>query len=1002
MYGSLACYTNIIQFLNSFFILHASFPILHSPCYNTLMQSQINFEKSPKNNILKDLNTEQKKAVTHKSGPLLIIAGAGTGKTTVITRRIAHIIEQKLAKPSEILALTFTEKAAAEMEERVDLLVPYGYTDMWISTFHAFGDKLLRDFSIDLGLPANFKVLTSTEQAIFMRENIYAFDLKQLRPVANPLTHIQAMLNHFSRLKDELIDPETYISWAKNQISKIKSQNNKEELLELEKYLELANAYERYQDLMIQAGNLDFGDQIFLTHKLLKENKKVLSDCQKKFKFILVDEYQDTNFAQNEIVKLLASKSKNITVVGDDDQSIYRFRGASISNILDFTKTFKNCTQIVLNKNYRSTKQILNSSYKLIRHNNPERLEIKNKINKKLTSTLSGDNPSLMYSDTLSSEADSVIKEIVTLKKKHGYKFSDFALLARANNHTEPFIQALNAKGIPHIFSGASGLFSQPEIKMILAFLKCLAYSDDNLSFYNLATSKIYNIPHETMTKYYSIAKRKNRSITDIFDNPTRFKLTDELDKLLADLKKYREKKGEPVGETLYDYLVEKKYLKNLIKNLSVENEIEIYNIAKLFDRIAEFNRSSEERGALKFLENIELILEVGDDSASSDIDPDIDAVNILTAHSSKGLEWPVVFVINCVADRFPSRRKSEQLPIPDEIIKEKVPKGNFHLQEERRLFYVATTRAKNYLFLTSAKDYGGKRTKKLSPFVLELLDESSVGRVTSKSDPMQKILMHKKVTTKPHPIPAKFQQDILSLSRQQIDDYYTCPQKFYYAHIVKIPLLENHYLMYGTAIHAALDHYFQRKLAGQKPDFKQLISDFKQTFRNVGFITREHEERRYKTGLETLSRFYNLDQKEPVIPTAVEERFEFAENKIKINGRYDLIVGKDKDANIVDFKTSRVKDQKDADRRVKDSTQMKIYALAWYKKFGFIPKSTLYFIEHDLRGEATYKLEQLKKTKEMILEVSKGIRASELRAKPAQRQCSLCPYSDICPDSKA
>ncbi len=965
------------------------------------MQSKINFEKTLPN-ITKNLNPEQKKVVQHKSGPLLIIAGAGTGKTTVITHRIAHIIQKKWARPSEILALTFTEKAAAEMEERVDRLVPYGYTDMWISTFHAFGDRLLRDFSIDLGLPANFKVLTSTEQAIFMHENIYAFDLNQLRPIASPLTHIHAMLNHFSRLKDELISPEEYQTFAEKNLKTIKAKKDVNDVLEAEKILELANAYQRYQDLMIQAGNLDFGDQIFLTHKLLKENKKVLTDCQKKFKYILVDEYQDTNFAQNKIVKLLASKDKNITVVGDDDQSIYRFRGASISNILDFTKSFKDSTQIVLNKNYRSTKEILDLSHKLIQHNNPERLEIKNKINKKLTSALSGENPSLIYSDTLSGEADSVVEKILELKQTEGLNYNDFALLARANNHTEPFIQALNAKGIPHIFSGASGLFSQPEIKMVISFLKCLGYNDDNLSFYNLATSKIYKISHELMTKYYTIAKRKNRSITDIFENPKQLKLSDELDPILTDIKKYRDRKNEPVGEVLYDYLVEKRYLKNLTKNLSTENEIEIYNIAKFFDRIAEFNHSSEERGVLRFLENIELILEAGDEYSSSDIDPDIDAINILTAHSSKGLEWPVVFILNCVADRFPSRRKNDQLPIPDELIKESLPEGDFHIQEERRLFYVASTRAKNYLYLTSAKDYGGKRVKKLSPFVLELLDDASVNNVTSKSNPMQKIVRHKKIVNKPYPIPAKFQQEIISLSRAQIDDYYTCPQKFYYAHIVKIPLLENHYLMYGTAIHAALDHYFQRKIAGQKPDYKQLISDFKRTFRNVGFITREHEDRRYKTGLETLSRFYNQDQKEPVIPAAVEERFEFSENKIKVNGRYDLIVDKGKDASIIDFKTSKVKDQKDADRRVKDSTQMKIYALAWYEKFGFIPKSILYFIEYDLRGEVVYKPKQLEKTKEMILEVGKGIKSGKLKATPAQRQCSLCPYSDICPQSKA
>ncbi|MEI6144426.1 MAG: ATP-dependent helicase, partial [Candidatus Berkelbacteria bacterium] len=396
---------------------------------------KLNFENT-KPDVLAGLNTAQHKAVTHKTGPLLIIAGAGTGKTAVITRRIAHIIEKKWAKPPEILALTFTEKAAAEMEVRVDELTPYGYTDMWISTFHAFGDRFLRDYAINLGLPANFKVLTAIEQAIFMRQNIYAFDLKHFRPIADPLSHIQELLTHFSRLKDELISPEDYLNYADGLQLKA---NSSDEKLEAEKTLELANAYSRYQELMIQSGNLDFGDQIYLTYKLIKENPRVLFECHEKFQYILVDEFQDTNFAQNELIKLLSGKDGNITVVGDDDQSIYRFRGAAISNILDFKKYYKNVAEIVLTENYRSTKEILDASYKLIQNNNPDRLEVKNGINKKLTSKKHGLAPELIFCDTLSCEADSVVEKIQDLKKQ-GLKNNDFAILVRANIHSEPFI----------------------------------------------------------------------------------------------------------------------------------------------------------------------------------------------------------------------------------------------------------------------------------------------------------------------------------------------------------------------------------------------------------------------------------------------------------------------------------------------------------------------------------------------------------------------------------
>jgi len=987
-----------------------------------------------KSSILNGLNPAQKEAVTHREGPLLIIAGAGTGKTTVITRRIAYLIDQKLAKPSEILALTFTEKAAAEMELRVDQLVPYGYTDMWISTFHAFGDRLLRDFALDLGLPANFKVLTATEQAIFMRQNIYAFDLDYYRPIANPLSHIQAMLSHFSRLKDELISPERYLEYAHSICHSRESGNlvldprvkpEDDTGSEAKNILELANAYQRYNDLMIQAGNLDFGDQLFLTYKLLKENKKILNECQKRFKYILVDEYQDTNFSQNEIVKLLASKDRNITVVGDDDQSIYRFRGASISNILDFTSTYPQAKQIVLNQNYRSTQEILDSSYALIQHNNPDRLEIQNKIDKRLISPKRGSLPELLHCETLSAEADIVVEKIQELMSLNlqpttynlQLKYNDFAILVRANSHAEPFIQSLNLAGVPHAFSGVSGLFSQPGVKMLIAFLKCLVYIDDNLALYELATSDIYNIPHEILSEYFTLAKRENQSILNSIEKLKIEELNEncklKIENLANDIQKYRQKKNDPAGEVLYSYLKEKSYLKKLTLDPSIENELKINNIAKFFGRIAQFNHSSDERGVLAFLNMLELILEAGDEPKSSDIDPDLDAVNILTAHASKGLEWPVVFIANCVADRFPTREKHDPLPIPLELINERLPEGDFHLQEERRLFYVAATRAKENLYLTAADDYGGKRVKKLSQFVLELLQEVNPEKLKKKLSPLEKIERFKKLESHPAKIPNKFSAEILKLSRQQIDDYYSCPKKFYFAHIVKIPLLENQYLMYGTAIHAALDHYFSRKIAGQKPTLEQLLADYNQAFKNVGFITREQEDLRHKQGILTLSRFFDEDQKMPTAPSAVEQVFEFSENKVKVNGRYDLVISpparggargggsQDIIPEIRDFKTSAVKDQKDADRRIKDSTQMMIYALAWFEKYKVIPKTTLHFIESNLNGTKIFSIKELEEVKKMIFEVAAGIRSGNMTAKPDLRTCQFCPYNEICPESK-
>ncbi len=960
---------------------------------------QLNFDA--KNKILNGLNDAQFQAVTHQNGPLLIIAGAGTGKTSVITRRIAYIIEQKWAKPSEILALTFTEKAASEMEERVDLLVPYGYTDMWISTFHAFGDRFLRDYSLDLGLPANFRVLTATEQAIFIRQHLFAFDLEYYRPIASPTTHINSLLSHFSRLKDELISPQQYLNYANEQLEKLTKDTNEEMVIEAKKRIELANAYLRYQELMIQSGNLDYGDQIYLTHKILTEHSNILKELHSKFKYILVDEFQDTNYAQNELVKLLASKNDNITVVGDDDQSIYRFRGASISNIMQFKDDYPAVTQIVLNQNYRSTQEILDASYSLIQHNNPDRLEVKNKIDKRLIARTHGANPELLHCTTLSCEADIVANKITELKNKHNLKFNDFVILVRANSHAEAFIQSLNLQSIPYIFSGASSLLQQPEIKMIISFLRCLVNPQDNLSFFHLAISECYGITPQLMTEIYSDAKYQNKDIEEIAkDNEKYAEITD----IKNDLHMFRQLlPHDKAGEILYKFLSDKTILKKWISSELVEDEIKIYHIAAFFERIANFDHSSEDKSLPAFLATLELIIETGDDSTSADLDSDIDAVNILSAHASKGLEYCVVFIVNAVADRFPSRKRSQNIEIPQELINERLPEGDFHLQEERRLFYVAATRAKQFLFVTAADDYGGKRAKKLSPFVLEFFDQPDTVSIKHKLSPTEKIERYKKITRNyTQPATIKNRKNNLRLSRQQIDDYYTCPQKYYLTHIVKIPLLENHYLMYGTAIHAALDHYFFKKIQGLKNSFEDLIVDYKMAFKSAGFITREHEDRRYTQGIDTLAKFYNTDSQDIRIPQNVESVFEFYHDGVKINGRYDLIYNNNGEIEICDFKTSDVKSQKDANDRIRKSTQMQIYALSWQIKTGNIPKTTLYFIESGLKGERIFSTRELEKTADMIGQVADGIKQQNFTATPNQRNCSFCAYKDICPDSLA
>ncbi|MFL5776488.1 MAG: ATP-dependent helicase, partial [Chloroflexota bacterium] len=343
--------------------------------------------------LLGGLNPEQLRAVTHGDGPLLVVAGAGTGKTQVVTRRIAWLIATRRARPSEILALTFTEKAAAEMQARVDQLVPYGYTDASIGTFHAFGDRIIREYALELGLPTDVRVLTRPEVVIFLREHLFDFELDLYRPLGDPTRFLGALASFFSRLKDEDISPAAYLAHAADlqreataaagrvaadpEASDADRDAADALVEEARRQAELAQAYGRYQELLASAGFLDFGDQVSFALRLLRESPAARREVQERFRYVLVDEFQDTNPAQAELVALVAERHRNVTVVGDDDQAIYAFRGAAVGNILEFRERYRGARTVVLTRNYRSLAPVLDTAYRLIRHNDPDRLEVR-------------------------------------------------------------------------------------------------------------------------------------------------------------------------------------------------------------------------------------------------------------------------------------------------------------------------------------------------------------------------------------------------------------------------------------------------------------------------------------------------------------------------------------------------------------------------------------------------------------------------------------------------
>jgi DNA helicase-2/ATP-dependent DNA helicase PcrA len=963
------------------------------------------------NKVLESLNKEQKEAVCHKEGPLLIIAGAGTGKTTVITRRISWLLSEGLAKTDQILALTFTDKAAQEMQERVDILLPYGYTDIWISTFHAFGDRLLRENALVAGLNPDFRVLTHPEAAVFFREHLFEFDLSYYRPLAEPTRFIEALISLFSRAKDEDVSPKEYLKLAQDLVLKSK-ESPSDKALEEEalQQMEVALAYAKYQELLAREGLLDFGNQFYLSLQLLREHPLILKKYQEQFKYILVDEFQDTNFAQFQIVKLLATRHKNITVVADDDQCIYRWRGAAYSNVLNFMSEYPDTKKISLIQNYRSTQPILDSAYRLIQHNNPERFEVKANIDKHLIGlTKEGLPPCHLHFDTNSTEADNITQIIKDKVGSGNFRYRDFAILVRSNSDAQSFLQALNMQDIPWQFSGNQGLYSREEVKLCINFLRVVANPSDSLSLYYLASSEVYSLNLSDLSLCAHYARRRNKSLYLVFkelDNITDFsdlnnESKDKIKNILADIEKFLKiARAETTGRLLYSFLTETGYLKTLTREPNLEKETKIQNLAKFFNNVRDFELVAKEDRVISFVKYLNLLIEAGDDPPTVEADQDCDAVNVLTIHKAKGLEFRVVFLVSLVQGRFPWPRRSHPIELPDALIKEIMPSGDFHIQEERRLFYVGMTRAKEELYLTSAADYGGNRLRRLSQFVLEAQGKETVELGKKKSSALETI---ERFAPKKESAQTEVTQFLegkpLSLSYYSLDDYLTCPLKYKYVNILRVPIMEHHTVIYGRAMHDAVTKYFQFKISGKKMALADLLNAFRASFDPQGFLDEKHQEERSRIGEEALIKFFNQDQEHPSQPKFIEKEFSFRLEDNKITGRFDRIDEGEAGTVIMDFKTSEIKTQKEADKRTKESLQLILYALAYKNISGRLPTLVqLYFLESGIIGSAKVEEKDLEVIKDKIREVSAGIRRQSFQATPEYMACTYCAYNQICP----
>ena len=620
-----------------------------------------------------NLNDKQREAVHTTDGPVLILAGAGSGKTTVLINRVAYLIGAKNVHPSQILAITFTNKAAAELKSRLETMLGSEGEMVWASTFHSLCVRILRRDIEKLGYPSSFNIFDRADQLTVVKECLKGLNIddKTYPP--------KSVLATISRAKDELMTPEDF-----------KKEYSGDFRLE-----KVGQIYKLYQEKLEKYGSLDFDDIIMLTVRLFEENPEVLSYYQNRFRYIMVDEYQDTNHAQYRLVSLLADAHKNLCVVGDDDQSIYKFRGANIENILSFEKQYTNAKVVKLEENYRSTQNILDAANNVIKNN------MGRKGKNLWTSKGKGDKIQIIKANNEHDEGQQISDIISDLTVNGGYAFNDFAILYRTNAQSRVIENMLLRNAIPYRVLGGLRFFDRKEIKDIISYMKIISNPNDNVSLKRIINEPKRGIGKKSVDDAELISAQENISMFEVCEN-TPGKL-----RAFADMVNEIKNKNLSISKLVEEILNKTGYLQALISENTVEAKTRIENIKELVTDAIEYEKTAEEKPTLAgYLEKISLVADVDNYDETQDV-----AV-LMTMHSAKGLEFPVVFIAGMEEGIFPSFQS---------VI------SNEELEEERRLCYVAITRAKQKLYIGHAFSrsiYGSTSYNQPSRFLAEIPTE--------------------------------------------------------------------------------------------------------------------------------------------------------------------------------------------------------------------------------------------------------------------------------------
>ncbi|MGO8785951.1 MAG: ATP-dependent helicase [Terriglobia bacterium] len=991
------------------------------------------------------LNPEQLKAVEHGEGPLLIIAGPGSGKTRVITQRIVHLLtgaasaseelpllpgfpgpahrrREELSapgiQPENILALTFTEKAAREMQRRVREALPEIETLPHISTFHAFCYEVLRKRHFERTL------LDKVDVWIFLRQRMESLGLQFYQKLAEPGAFLHSLNDFFSRCQDELIEPgdfERYVEAMEREFHEISpSLDAADRTLmgqEIQKKQELARVFRNSRKLIEEAGSSSLGSLIPETVRLFDREPEVLESYRRLFRYVLVDEFQDTNYAQVELLKRLVKPPYNITAVGDDDQAIYRFRGASHGAFKMFDQAFPGHETVFLDTNFRSTRRILRVSDVLIAKN--DRYEAKPKLR---ANREEGAPIYLLQSPDFVSEAAWIADEVARLIKQ-GTPPGDIAVLYRAHGYRDPLVEQFRRREIPFAIRGLS-ILSTVILRDLVAYLNIIHSAHDNVSLTRVLLTPRWNLPEELALEARKQALRDRCSLYDALESwersadANRLEATGwpDLKRLLGELHKFAEQ--APVL-ALFHRLIGRLEL-NFLPGDPDGAYVEAFR--KFLEK---WEGKSESWTLSAFLEYFDYFREAGGQIEAPEPENSAHAVQMMSVHAAKGLEFPVVFILSVAPRRFPHSEQKPVIEFPDALRKGPPPPANIHEQEERRLLYVGLTRAEDRLCVSSVAKPG----KKPSIFITDLTSDPAVGardieRIevpeappeTVETLPAEAEPAEQPPAPKPqsslfgdaaaapgiHPPIARWAsrtstvnpEEKLQLSASAIETYDACPQKFMFSHYLKIPTGPQPALTFGNIMHQCARRYFELRRQGPVK-FEHLQAHFEQIWKGAGFEDDYQEQAYKKAGIEQLRVFVTRHEAVTTLPLAAEASFALDLGDVVLEGRIDQINPlTDRSVELIDYKTGRPPSQKDADK----SLQLSVYALAARDQMHLNPtRLTFYSLTNNEPVRTVRTPKNLDLVVSEIRDVAAQIRKQSFPPKPGFA-CKYCDYVLICP----